>query len=1757
MQSSTPKQNKPVAKIILLLVFTILLNPFQIFSQQKKIPFKSTTDITDGQVKGKSLNGKKGISGNFKNAVKGGSVLFLTIPDDPSGGGGGSGGGVCTSRPDEPVVTVNQPACNSATGTVSVVSPISSDITYIILQEGVESQINSTNTTISLNAGNTYYIYSRSISNGCASATPATVVLSSTISTAWYRDSDGDGFGDPNNSVMACSQPAGYVANASDCNDGSTLNQSIIYVNKNATGTNNGFSWVNAFTNLQEALAYSCGTITQLWVAKGTYYPDEGAGITDNSFASSFKLKNGIAVYGGFAGTETNLASRNWALNVTTLSGDLAQNDGADFSNYTDNAWHVVFNGGFIDATAILDGFTITAGQTSDRDEVNKFGGGMYNFNSSPTITNCTFTKNLGFLASGMYNVGSNPVITNCNFQDNKALADGAGLGNSSCSPVFTNCNFSGNVAAEKGGGVFSFNSSPRFINCNFSGNKAKDGGGMFNLNASSVLINNRFYKNQAVRYGNAIFNSGGTPSITNSTFFSNYNFTAGGVLIFNTNNSTLAVTNSILWLNGTLVDFYNDPGSSSSVTYTISKEAGEGNLQFANPRFVNELVGDLRLSGNSPARNVGKDAANFEPLDLDGNPRKVGIIDMGAYEYACLTPSEWVLDKDNDAYYAGSVITACTTPGEGYVIKGDKKAGDCKDDDNTINPGAREVCDNIDNDCDGRIDEELQYSVYIDEDGDGIGSGRLQFYTCTTPVGYSRRGDDCAPNDPTRYYYDNFYVDNDGDGYTVGPRLLICYGSQALTGYSSTSRGEDCNDQDAALPKIFYADVDGDGYTTGETLVCNLLPPANYRTEPSAILDCNDGDALVHSPKLYWPDEDGDGFGYDIRIYDSRFVEQCWSIEILYSPYYRVYLSGNEFPFCSPYPEPDKLPKFFCTLTPPLGWSVNADDCNDNDPTIKPVNWIIDIDQDGYYPGTPVLSCLSPGPGYIIKTTQLPGDCNDNISTINTNKTWYKDGDDDKYTDGIVKRQCFRPVGYKLEAELISFELEDCDDGAASINPGATEICDGIDNNCNSTIDEGLTTTFYQDFDGDGFGNLAVTTKACSVPSGYVTNSTDCNDNNRSVYQSESLFLDQDGDGYIDDVAPVNVCYGQTIPAGYTKISSIVDNCPSVSNPNQTNTDGDAKGDACDTDDDNDGVLDANDCAPLDATKWRSAVAYLDVDADGYTTSQATICYGSLLPTNYILASLGNDNCPAVSNPNQTNTDGDTEGDACDADDDNDLALDANDCAPLDATKWRSAVAYLDVDGDGYTTSQATICYGSSLPTNYILVSLGNDNCPAVSNPDQTNTDGDAQGDACDTDDDNDGTPDADDCAPLDVNKWRSAVAYLDVDGDGYTTSQATFCYGSVLPTNYILASLGNDNCPAVSNPDQTNTDGDAQGDACDTDDDNDGVLDANDCAPLVATKWRSAVAFIDSDGDGFTAGTLTVCYGASLPLGFSLQSRGTDCNDNTITLTLPIPYYQDLDGDGFGNPARTLSVCSLTAPSGFVANNTDCADNNASVNPAAVEVCGNRIDDNCNGFIDEAICFPCLNATKLQTTNITATVAQLNWTAAANPVQWQVQYKTTRLGSKWVDVLVTGNKRSVIISGLLSNQNYQWQIRARCGTIWTAYSAAVGFITLRSTVIVSIALPKKVQTSATEPAGLKVSPNPSSGFINIDLQVGKSSSSTAVLSLLDLSGRRLYTEKTGIINGMLRKRMQLPWNVAAGSYILEVLVNNTSYTSKLVLIR
>ncbi|MBL7745967.1 MAG: T9SS type A sorting domain-containing protein, partial [Chitinophagaceae bacterium] len=196
------------------------------------------------------------------------------------------------------------------------------------------------------------------------------------------------------------------------------------------------------------------------------------------------------------------------------------------------------------------------------------------------------------------------------------------------------------------------------------------------------------------------------------------------------------------------------------------------------------------------------------------------------------------------------------------------------------------------------------------------------------------------------------------------------------------------------------------------------------------------------------------------------------------------------------------------------------------------------DADGDGYgNPAVTTLACSAPS-GYVANDTDCddanaavhPGaveicngiddNCNGQIDE-GVKITFYQDADGDGYGNAAVTTlACSAPSGYVANNT-------DCDDANAAVHPGAVEICNGIDDNCNGQIDEGVKTTFYRDADGDGYGNAAVTTLACSAPAGYVTNNTDCNDNNASVYPGATEVcgnnIDDNCNGQIDE----NCCTG------------------------------------------------------------------------------------------------------------------------------------------------------------------------------------------------------------------------------------------------------------------------------------------------------------------------------------------------------------------------------------------------------------------------------------------------------------------------------------------------------------------------------------------------------------------------------------------------------------------------------------------------------
>ncbi|MFM9947176.1 MAG: MopE-related protein [Saprospiraceae bacterium] len=207
-----------------------------------------------------------------------------------------------------------------------------------------------------------------------------------------------------------------------------------------------------------------------------------------------------------------------------------------------------------------------------------------------------------------------------------------------------------------------------------------------------------------------------------------------------------------------------------------------------------------------------------------------------------------------------------------------------------------------------------------------------------------------------------------------------------------------------------------------------------------------------------------------------------------------------------------------------------------------SPTTYYADTDQDGFgNPGNTTQACSQPG-GYVTDNT----DCNDLSAVEKPGQVWYKDTDGDGYaqTGAATITQCARPVGYKAASELAS-TTGDCNDGNAGIKPGIPEVCNGIDDNCNGSTDEGVLTTYYADVDQDGFGNPANTTQACSQPGGYVTDNTDCNDLSSIEKPGQIWYKDTDNDNYAQTgAASITQCARPTGYKAATELASTTGDC-------------------------------------------------------------------------------------------------------------------------------------------------------------------------------------------------------------------------------------------------------------------------------------------------------------------------------------------------------------------------------------------------------------------------------------------------------------------------------------------------------------------------------------------------------------------------------------------------------------------------------------
>jgi hypothetical protein len=343
-----------------------------------------------------------------------------------------------------------------------------------------------------------------------------------------------------------------------------------LYVDSGAPGENTGSTWDDAFTDLGTALARSISG-DEVWVAAGIYTPGD-----DRSDA--FSLINGVELYGGFAGGETDRWDRDPSGNETVLSGEIGTEDAAD------NCYHVFYHpdGSALDDSAVLDGFVITGGY-ADGAAPHDDGGGMYNDGASPTIARCIF-------------------------RDNSAEGSGGAMANlADAAPVLSGCLFTGNTAGADGGGVFNSGASPAITNCTFSANTADRGGALADVSESFPVIT--------------------------SSILSGDEASSQGDEIYNDDDSAALVTCSSIDGSGGSGDLWDD-GLGTDGDGNIDADP----LFVAAP--TDDSAGDFHLTADSPCIDAG-DIDAPDGLDLDGGARLIDgdgdgavVVDMGADEF-------------------------------------------------------------------------------------------------------------------------------------------------------------------------------------------------------------------------------------------------------------------------------------------------------------------------------------------------------------------------------------------------------------------------------------------------------------------------------------------------------------------------------------------------------------------------------------------------------------------------------------------------------------------------------------------------------------------------------------------------------------------------------------------------------------------------------------------------------------------------------------------------------------------------------------------------------------------------------------------------------------------------------------------------------------------------------------------------------------------------------------------------------------------
>lgn len=403
----------------------------------------------------------------------------------------------------------------------------------------------------------------------------------------------------------------------------------VWHVDVNSASSGNGTSWATAFRSIQAGVdaAFDDGG-GEVWVKEGLYME------TPSDPAGSIVMREGVHLYGGFAGDETQRDQRDWADHAVNVNGYYARNNA--------RAYHV-FKGA---NNATLDGFVIVGGEANGPEGDDKIGGGLLNAGVSPTIAHCTFAGNSAGWGGGIANIdGASPLIQECTFGANIGTVNGGGVHCwTQCAARITQCWFFNNQGQNMGGAFLEGDGSSSTIDrCYFLNNSVNNmGGAIGNYQGGQTRITNCVFIGNTVQEtpwgGGGVGSFQSLPSITNCSFHNNTSPFGGAV--YQSGTTPLPILNSILWgdstdeLRGAFTIMYSDVQGGYE---------GLGNID-TDPRFlVFTEATALYLDSDSPCIDTGT-ADGAPEFDLLGVPRPqdipgvgqdgAGAFDIGAYEF-------------------------------------------------------------------------------------------------------------------------------------------------------------------------------------------------------------------------------------------------------------------------------------------------------------------------------------------------------------------------------------------------------------------------------------------------------------------------------------------------------------------------------------------------------------------------------------------------------------------------------------------------------------------------------------------------------------------------------------------------------------------------------------------------------------------------------------------------------------------------------------------------------------------------------------------------------------------------------------------------------------------------------------------------------------------------------------------------------------------------------------------------------------------